>query len=94
MDTGDQLKRINSKLVDVIKKYEHLQKENERLRIELVPSKQREIGLLEQIAVLEQKIMILKTGSGQMDDADKKDLDKKLHSYLKEIDRCISMLSE
>jgi len=38
--------------------------------------------------------MVLKTGMAKLDDTDKKELDKRLHSYLKEIDKCISMLSE
>jgi hypothetical protein len=38
--------------------------------------------------------LILKAGTGEMNEADKKDLDKKLQGYLKEIDRCITMLSE
>ena len=59
-----------------------------------MPAKEREVGLLEQIGNLEQKIMVLKTGTGQLDEAEKKELDKRLHIYLKEIDRCISMLSE
>ena len=67
---------------------------NERLKAELVPAKEREVGFMEQIASLDQKIMVLKAGSGKMEEADKKELDKRLHTYLKEIDRCISMLSE
>jgi chromosome segregation ATPase len=92
--SSDQLKRITEKLQELVKKYEHLKKENERLKSEIMPAKQREAGFMEQISGLEQKIMVLKTGTGQMDEADKKELDKKLHAYLKEIDRCISMLSE
>jgi predicted nucleic acid-binding Zn-ribbon protein len=81
-------------LQDLLKKYELLQKENDKLRNELLPAKQREIGFMEQISILEQKIMVLKTNVGKMDETDRKELDKKLHGYLKEIDRCISMLSE
>ncbi len=94
MDASQQLKRISEKLQELLKKHEQLQKENERLRNELIPAKQREVAFMEQISALEQKIMILKTGGGKMEDADKKELDRKLHGYLKEIDRCISMLSE
>ena len=92
--SADQLKRINEKLLDLVKKYEQVKKENSRLKSELMPAKEREMSFMEQVAMLEQKIMILKVGSGKMDEADKKDLDKKLHAYLKEIDRCISMLSD
>lgn len=92
--SADQLKRINDKLQELVKKYEYLKKENERLKAELVPAKEREVGFMEQIASLDQKIMVLKAGSGKMEEADKKELDKRLHTYIKEIDRCISMLSE
>lgn len=91
---SEQLNRITGKLQELVKKYDNLKKENERLKSELLPAKEREVGLLEQIGKLEQKIMVLKTGMGKLDDADKKELDKRLHSYLKEIDKCISMLSE
>lgn len=92
--SSEQLKRITGKLQELVKKYEHLKRENEQLRSELMPAKEREAALLEQIGKLEQKIMVLKAGTGNLDEADKKELDKKLHTYLKEIDKCISMLSE
>lgn len=90
----DQLKNISEKCQELVKRYEQVKKENERLKAELIPAKQREMGFLEQIATLEQKLIVLKAGTGQLDDTEKKELDKKLHTYLKEIDRCISMLSE
>lgn len=94
MDQEQQLRRIEVKLQDLVKKQDQLIRENEKLRAELLPAKQREMALLEQVAALEQKVLVLKSGTGKMEDADKKELDKKLHGYLKEIDRCISMLSE
>jgi chromosome segregation ATPase len=94
MSAEEQFKSLSAKLNELLKKYEFLQKENERLKAELVPAKEREIRLLEQIQTLEQKVMVLKAGTGKMSEAEKKELDKKLHGYLKEIDRCISMLSE
>lgn len=90
----DQIKRVTEKLSLLLKKHDSLQKENDRLRAELVPAKEREIAFMEQIASLEQKVLVLKTSNGEMNETDKKELDKKLHGYLKEIDRCISMLSE
>ena len=91
---SDQLKRISDKLQELVNRHELLRKENERLRSELLPAKEREMNFLEQLANLEQKVMVLKAGTGKLDEAEKKELDKKLHTYLKEIDRCISMLSE
>lgn len=92
--SAEQFARITEKLQELVKKHDQLKKENERLRSELIPAKQREVGFLEQISNLEQKIMVLKAGTGTMDEADRKELDKRIHSYLKEIDKCISMLSE
>jgi len=92
--SSDQLKRITVKVQDLVKKYELLKRENMRLQAEIVPAKQREVRFMEKIANLEQKVMVLKAGTGQLDETEKKELDKKLHVYLKEIDRCISMLSE
>lgn len=92
--SADQLTRVTSKLQELVKRYELLRKENAQLKSELLPAKEREIGFMDKIASLEEKILVLKAGSGNMSDADKKELDKKLHLYLKEIDRCINMLSE
>ena len=92
--SADQIKRLTEKLHELVKRYDLLKKENERLRAELMPAKQREVGFMDQIASLEQKVMVLKAGTGSLSEADKKELDKKIHVYLKEIDRCISMLSE
>ncbi len=94
MSAEEQYRRIGFKLNDLLKKYESLKKENERLKNELLPAKNRETVFLEQIDNLEQKIMALKAGKGAMSEVEKKELDKKLHAWLKEIDRCISMLSE
>ena len=92
--SADQFKRISEKLQELVKRHDALRKENERLRAELVPAKEREVAFLEKIATLEQKVMVLKAGTGNLSEAEKKELDKKIHGYLKEIDRCISMLSE
>lgn len=92
--SSEQFKRVTEKLQELVKKYDVVKKENERLRAELVPAKEREVVFLEQIASLEQRIMVLKAGNGKMDESDRKELDKRIHIYLKEIDKCISMLSE
>ena len=94
MSHGEQIKRINDKLQQLLKQYDFLQKENEKLKAEIVPSKERETFFLAQIDHLEQQVIVLKTATGKMNEADKKELDKKLNGYLKEIDRCITMLSD
>lgn len=92
--SSEHFKRVTEKLQELVKKYDFVKKENERLRAELIPAKEREVVFLEQIATLEQRIMVLKAGNGKMDENDRKELDKRIHTYLKEIDKCISMLSD
>ena len=90
----ENIKSVNKKLQQLLKQYLFLQKENERLNKEAAASKaalQRDAGHIEQ---LKQQVAILKTAAGMMNEADKKVFDKQLNHYIKEIDKCIGMLSE
>jgi len=69
-------------------------KENERLKAELEKKNEAEATLKEQSRLLEQQLNLLKASSGQLDEKAKKDLQKQLNHYIKEIDRCISLLGE
>jgi hypothetical protein len=46
------------------------------------------------IEELEMKVAALKTATGQLDGAGKKEVEKRLSLYIREIDRCIALLSE
>ena len=93
-DTQQPWKRINDKLQQVLQQYQVLQKDNDRLSKELKELKARDALQAKKIEELEIKIAALKTATGQLDEADKKELDKRLHQYIREIDRCIAMLSQ
>ena len=90
----DHIQRINDKMQQLLRQYQLQQKENERLKKELQQVKELESARARQLEELEQKVAVLKTATNNMSDADKKDLEKRLNHYLKEIDRCIEMLSE
>lgn len=93
MSADEQIARIQEKLQELAKRYDRLQKENAKLRQELAPVKQQGLEQLEKIAALEEQVLVLKTSSGTLDEDDRRALDKRLQGYLKEIDRCIAMLS-
>jgi predicted nuclease with TOPRIM domain len=93
-DISQQLKRINEKLQQVLKNNQLLLKENERLGAELQLAKDTSAGHLKQVDELQQKISLLKLATGQMLETDKKELEKRLNLYIREIDRCITMLGE
>ena len=90
----EQFKRINAKLQQLLKQHLLLQKENEKLKDTLkivLLSKDQDT---EQINKLQQQVSILKTSIGQMTEADKKAFEKQINQYVKEIDKCIGLLSE
>ncbi|MEO5685700.1 MAG: hypothetical protein ABIQ88_23835 [Chitinophagaceae bacterium] len=88
------IQRINEKLQHLLKQYRASQRENEKLKKELTDIRGLQTERVRQMDELEQKVAILKTATNNMNESDKKDLEKRLNHYIKEIDRCISMLSE
>jgi regulator of replication initiation timing len=95
MSTAEQhLKRIQDKLQQVLKQYAALQKENSRLKEELGSAQQKALSQQKSADELKQQVSILKVSAGDMSEADKKEFEKRINGYLKEIDKCIAMLSE
>jgi len=88
------IQRINEKVQQLLKQYRASQKEAEKLRKELADIKSLQLERTKQMDELKQKVAILKTATNNLNEADKKDLEKRLNQYIREIDRCIAMLSE
>ena len=88
----EQLKRIQEKLQHLLKQHDILQKENKWLKSELTNSKKQESQFNENIDRLKQQVEVLKLSSGEMNEAEKKQFEKRINSYLKEIDKCIAAL--
>ena len=93
-DLEVQLKRIQDKLQQVLKDYSALQKENLRLKDDLDKNRTQAFANQQTIEDLKQQVDVLKITSGYWDQSDKKDFEKRINSYIKEIDRCIALLSE
>ncbi|HTF31781.1 MAG TPA: hypothetical protein VK625_23145 [Flavitalea sp.] len=93
-DIRQQLKRINEKLQLILKQNQLLLKENEKLNLELQQARETHDDQLRKTDELEQKVSLLKMATGQLLETDKKELEKRLNLYIKEIDRCITMLGE
>ena len=90
----EQLKRISAKLQQLLKQYQLLQKENERKTSEITTLKEIKESQSKQIEELQQQVLILKSAAGEIKEADKKEFEKHINQYLKEIDKCIGLLSE
>ncbi len=89
---GEELIRIQEKVRLLLKQYQQLQQENEKLKLHLRNAGEKEVAMAASISQLQQQVVILKTATNQLDEQDKKELEKRLNHYLKEIDRCINML--
>lgn len=92
--TVEQLERVSTKVVKLIKDCQGLQKENLRLKEELLRKNESEQKMQDHARMLERQLQLLKAASGEMDDKGRKELQKQLNHYIKEIDRCIALLGE
>lgn len=94
MTPTEQIERIRQKIQGMLKKQQALEKENEKLRAELGKVSAVEQDLKSKMVMLEEQVNVLKASSGQMDEQSKKAFEKQLNHYIREIDRCIAMLSQ
>jgi len=92
-ESEQHLKRIQDKVQQILKQHTALQKENQSLKEELDSFKKEASQFRENLDSLKQQVEILKYSNGEMEDEDKKQFEKRINGYLKEIDRCITMLS-
>ena len=93
-NTEQHLKRIQDKLQQLLKQYTTVQKENNKLKEQLVSVNQKTTAQQKNMDELKQQVSILKLNAGEMSETDKKEFEKRINSYVKEIDRCIALLSE
>lgn len=78
----------------LLKQHAALQKENDRLKQDLLQATEKISAQQKNTEELKQQVSVLKLNAGEMTAADKKEFEKRINTYLKEIDRCIAMLGE
>ena len=88
------IKRIQEKLQQLIKQHHELQKENNQLKKDLERSAKQSLYHQQTIETLKQQVEVLKISSGNWDEHDKKEFEKRINHYIKEIDKCIALFSE
>ncbi len=94
MDTIEEyINAINTKLQVLLKKYAILQKDNAILNNEIELCRQNEKEYLEKINSLEIQAGILKASAGKWDDKEKHDFEKRINQYIKDLDKCMTMLN-
>ena len=88
------IKIVNEKLQQLLKKNTSLQKQNEMLNAEINVLKEKEKDYKTTIEAISQKANILQAASGNMSEQEQKEFEKRIDRYIKEIDKCISILSD
>jgi chromosome segregation ATPase len=94
MSLEAHIKSVTAKLQQLLKNHAALQKENESLKHDISSIKKNEKEQLEKIENLQQRLNVLQAAAGSMPQEDKKEFEKRINQYIKDIDKCISTLSE
>ena len=94
MNTEQQLKRIQDKLQQLLKQTAVLRKENSKLKEDLDRAVQKVTDQQKGADELKQQVSVLKLNAGEMSETDKKEFEKRINHYVKEIERCIALLGE
>jgi uncharacterized coiled-coil DUF342 family protein len=89
-----QIQHIHQKLQQLLKRYAALQKEKDQLHAQLTLVQSENSQRSQTIELLQQKVQVLQAAKGEMNEEEKKQFEKRLTQYIREIDRCITMLGE
>jgi cell division septum initiation protein DivIVA len=92
MNTTDQIKLLNDKLQLVAKRYQSLLKDNERLEQQALLLGEQNAQYRQQLESLQQKNAILKAAKSDWSETDKKDFEKRIQQYVREIDKIIEAI--
>ncbi|MBX3253118.1 MAG: hypothetical protein KF862_03165 [Chitinophagaceae bacterium] len=89
----EHINRVNDKLQLLLKQFYALQKENEKLKQELYQKSELHKEMLKKTETLQQQVEIARVSAGQPGKEVKAELEKRINTYVKEIDRCIALLA-
>lgn len=88
-----QLKRLQAKQLQLIKNYQSQQRELEKLRAEKERLSAEYTQVQDEYHQLKLQVQVLRSAAGQLGETDKKEFEKQLSAYIRDIDRCIHLLS-
>lgn len=89
-----QIQRIQDKLQQLLRQRDLLLKENGKLREELRKTQEGQLEDSRRLEQLRQQVEVLRVTKTAMSEGEKRELEKRLGQYIREIDRCIALLGE
>ncbi len=90
----ENISRVQSKLQELLKKYQAAIKETEVQQKLIVSLKEQQQLNEKKIRTLEEQQHILRLAAVSMNEPDKKEFELVISRYIREIDKCIDLLSE
>ena len=94
MEITKQFERITGKIILKTKELQSLRKQNEHFQNQIDKLNQKQTELTIQLENLKQENAVLKAATGNMNAEDKKNLEQTINKYLRDIDKCITLLAE
>lgn len=91
---GEHITRIYNKLQPKLKRLSALEKENEVLKTEISELKKTREIFEKQLVTVQEQNYILKASTNKLSDSDKIALEQTINRYIRDIDKCINLLSE
>ena len=93
VDLDLQIKNIQDKLQQLLRQQNLLQKENQKLKKDLEKAVAVNEEKEQTFQAIQQQMDVLKLGSGSLNEEERNALGKRIDVYLKEIDKCLSLLN-
>jgi septal ring factor EnvC (AmiA/AmiB activator) len=90
----DQIQRIQDKLQQLLRQRDLLLKENGKLKEELRRTQEGQAEDNRRLEQLRQQVEVLRVTKTAMSEGEKREFEKRLGQYIREIDRCIALLGE
>ena len=91
---GEHITRIYNKLQPKLKRLSALEKENEVLKTEISELKKTREIFEKQLVTVQEQNYILKASTNKLSHSDKIALEQTINRYIRDIDKCINLLSE
>lgn len=88
-----QIKNIQDKLQQLVKRQQAMRRDNQRLQKELEKARAQIREKEEMVVKLQQQVDAHQIGTGAFNESEKLALQKRIDSYLREIDRCLALLN-
>lgn len=91
-DMQEQIQRVENKVQQLLREYANAQKEMQRLQKENSRLSDQLAAQRENAKQLDQKADAFSISAGTISDSSKKDLEKRINTYLKDIEKCLALL--